>query len=106
MAGAAASTKVVRWGVMGTAGIADVVLPAIAAAPNACVVACASRDAAKAASWAKEREIPRSYGSYQALLEDTEVDVVYMLAQHTMTTACAHRISFAHNDKFATLLLH
>ena len=52
------------------------------------------------------RHVVCQVDSYQALLEDTEVDVVYMLAQHTMTTACAHRISFAHNDKFATLLLH
>jgi predicted dehydrogenase len=67
-----------RWGVMGTAGIADVVLPAIAAAPGATVLACASRSLDKAAAWAAERGIARAYGSYQELLDDAEVDIVYI----------------------------
>ena len=67
-----------RWGIMGTAGIADVVLPAIAAAPGAMVLACASRSLQKATAWAAERAIPRAYGSYQVLIDDAEVDIVYI----------------------------
>ena len=41
------------------------------------VVAIASRDAEKAAAAAKALGIPRSYGSYEALLEDPEVEAIY-----------------------------
>eukprot|EP01050_Picozoa_sp_SAG11_P017280 SAG11_NODE_2474_length_3317_cov_2.656930_4_plen_131_part_00 len=68
----------VRWGIMGTANITKVVLPAIAAAENAEIIACTSRSEEKATAWAAERGIPRAYGSYQALLDDADVDAVYI----------------------------
>ena len=74
----ATSPSIVRWGVMGTANIADIVLPALVAAPGCEVLACASRSDDKAKAWAAERSIPRAYGSYQALLEDRDVDAVYI----------------------------
>lgn len=79
-AGPAASSPstIIRWGVMGTANIADVVLPALAAAPGCEVLACASRTTEKATAWAAERNIPRAYGSYQELLEDADIDAVYI----------------------------
>jgi predicted dehydrogenase len=42
------------------------------------VVAVASRDAQRAESYAREHGIPRAYGSYQALLEDLDVEAVYI----------------------------
>lgn len=41
------------------------------------VVAVAARDAAKAAAFAAEIGVPKSYGSYAELLADPEVDAVY-----------------------------
>jgi len=41
------------------------------------VEAVASRDAARAAAWAERHGIPLAYGSYQALLDDGRVDLVY-----------------------------
>ncbi|HEY6584115.1 MAG TPA: Gfo/Idh/MocA family oxidoreductase, partial [Gaiellaceae bacterium] len=41
-------------------------------------VAVASRDAARAASYAQEHGLDRGYGSYDALLADDEVDAVYV----------------------------
>lgn len=71
--------SVIRWGIMGTANIANIVLPAlIAAAPSCEVLACASRSAEKATAWAAERGIPRAYGSYEKLLADPDVDAVYI----------------------------
>ena len=74
----AAAAEPVKWGIMGTANIANIVLPAIVASPSSVVLACASRSAEKAKEWAAERDIPRSYGGYQALLDDDEIDAVYI----------------------------
>lgn len=38
----------------------------------------AARSASRAQHFAEEHEIPKSYGSYQDLIEDPEVDVVYI----------------------------
>ncbi|ELZ48756.1 oxidoreductase domain protein [Halorubrum distributum JCM 9100] len=67
-----------EFGVLGTAGIArKAVIPAIAASDHA-VGAVASRDAARAERFAAENAIPRSYGSYEALLDDDALDAVYV----------------------------
>lgn len=67
-----------RWGVLSTARIAlTKVIPAIQRARGCRVVAIASRDADKAAAAARELGIPKAYGSYEELLADPQVDVVY-----------------------------
>eukprot|EP01050_Picozoa_sp_SAG11_P006170 SAG11_NODE_468_length_9209_cov_21.950604_2_plen_175_part_00 len=68
----------VKWGIMGTASIAGSVFEAMKTAPSAECVAIASRTDKKAATWAAERGIPKSYGSYAALLADAEIDAVYI----------------------------
>jgi predicted dehydrogenase len=69
----------VRWGVLSTAQIATrKVIPGFRRAERAEVVAIASRDAATARAVAESLDIPRAHGSYQALLDDPEVDAVYV----------------------------
>lgn len=68
----------VNWGIVGTAGIADKVGNAIAAASGARLVAIASRDRGKAETWAAERGVPAAFGSYQALLDEESIDAVYI----------------------------
>ncbi len=71
--------KKVRWGILGTGRIAkNSYVPAIKASRNGELAAVASRDAAKAAAFATENGIPRSHGSYEALLADPGVDAVYV----------------------------
>jgi predicted dehydrogenase len=68
----------VRWGVVGAAAIAvRRVIPAMQRSDACQIVALASREPDKAEATARALGIPRSYGSYQALLEDPEVDAVY-----------------------------
>jgi predicted dehydrogenase len=67
-----------RWGVLGVARIAVAkVIPAMRGCQESEVVAIASRDAAKAQEAARSLGIPKAYGSYEQLLEDPEVEVVY-----------------------------
>ena len=68
----------VRWGVLGTSRINRRLLAGAHDVTGAEVVAVASRDAERARAYAAERGIPASYGSYEALLADPNVDVVYI----------------------------
>ncbi|MBN15881.1 MAG: NAD-binding protein [Pelagibacterium sp.] len=68
----------VRWGILSTAGIGiNHVIPGLLKSPHAEVVAISSRDGGRARAVADRFAIPRAYGSYEALLEDPEIDVVY-----------------------------
>ncbi|KAG2424125.1 hypothetical protein HXX76_014799 [Chlamydomonas incerta] len=69
----------VRIGVLGASQVATYAMlwPA-RRVPGAEVVAVAARDGARAQEYAKQHGIARSYGSYEALLADPEVDAVYV----------------------------
>ena len=68
----------VRWGFLSTARINRRLLAAAEKIDAAAVVAVASRDSDRAEAYAVEHGISRSHGSYEALLEDSEVDAVYI----------------------------
>lgn len=69
----------VRWGILSTANIGRAALvPAIQAAANAELLAVASRDAERAFGYATRYNIPHSYGSYEELLRDRDIEVVYV----------------------------
>ncbi len=69
----------VRFGILGTAKIARTkVVPGTQRAPNCEVVAVASREASRARRVAADLGVPRSHGSYQALVDDPGVDAVYI----------------------------
>jgi predicted dehydrogenase len=68
----------VRWGVLGAARIAiQKVVPAMQQGQLSEVVAVASRDAGKAAAAAATLGLRKSYGSYDALLADPEIEAIY-----------------------------
>jgi len=68
-----------RWGVVGTADIGmREVIPAIQSAARCEVVAIASRDSGRAAAAAGRLGVPKSYGSYDSLLADGDIDAVYL----------------------------
>jgi len=67
-----------QWGLLSTARIAQRLLPAIRAVERAKLRAIASRSQTQAEAYAAEWGIPRAYGSYEALLDDPGIDVVYI----------------------------
>jgi predicted dehydrogenase len=68
-----------RWGIMGCARISrQGLIPGIRSSECGVISALASRDRALATSWALEFSIPKAYGSYQELLDDPDVDAVYI----------------------------
>jgi predicted dehydrogenase len=71
--------KKIRWGVLGAARIARTkVIPGMQRSAECEVVALASRSLETALAAADPLGIPRAYGSYDELLDDPEVDVVYI----------------------------
>ncbi|MCM2292339.1 Gfo/Idh/MocA family oxidoreductase [Allorhizobium sp. BGMRC 0089] len=70
--------RTIRWGVLGCAHIAEkAVIPAIQTSRLGRVEAIASRDGGKAKAMAERLGIAKSYGSYEALLADPEIDAIY-----------------------------
>ena len=69
----------VRWGVLSTAHIGTAtVIPAMQQGAYCEVTAIASRDRARGQSVAKQLGIPKSYGSYEELLADPDIDAIYI----------------------------
>jgi predicted dehydrogenase len=66
-----------RWGLLGAARINRSIIPALRESARNELVAVASRDPAKAAGYAREWGIPRTFGRYEDMLADGEIDVVY-----------------------------
>jgi predicted dehydrogenase len=67
-----------RWGVAGTGRIASDFVDGLRQVPDADVVAVCSRSSDTARGFTDRRAIPHSYGSYEALAEDPNVDIVYV----------------------------
>jgi xylose dehydrogenase (NAD/NADP) len=67
----------VRWGLLSTARINRAILEGAQQSERTEVVAVASRDQARADVYAREHGLDRAYGSYEALLEDNGIEVVY-----------------------------
>jgi D-xylose 1-dehydrogenase (NADP+, D-xylono-1,5-lactone-forming) len=71
--------KQLRWGVLSTANIARIaVIPAIQQSKSGTVEVLASRNIEKAEDLARSLGIGRVAGSYEALLEDSDIDAVYI----------------------------
>lgn len=67
-----------RWGILSSANIAiKRVIPAILGGSSGTVSAIASRDPARAAALAAQFGIARSHGSYQALIDDPDIEAIY-----------------------------
>jgi D-xylose 1-dehydrogenase (NADP+, D-xylono-1,5-lactone-forming) len=74
----------VRLGIVSTADINRKVIPGAHASEKVELIAVASRDQARAEAYAHEWAIERAYGSYEALLDDADVDAVYIPLPNTM----------------------
>jgi len=80
-------TDPIRWGILGTGGIARSFAAALRHVPDAELVAVGSRAQDSADRFAAEHAIPRGHGTYEALVDDDEVGVVYVATPHTRHAA-------------------
>src|SRR5580704_11979757 len=76
--------ETLRWGVIGTGGIASTFATDLALTDSGRVVAVGSRHRRSADRFGDRFEIPNRHPSYLGLVEDPEVDVVYVATPHPM----------------------
>ena len=74
--------KFLRWGILGCGGIARRMASVIASRDNMALAAVAAKDAARAEAFAREQGAEKAYGSYARLLQDGDVDAVYVANLH------------------------
>ena len=72
----------VNWGIVGPGRIASLLVEDFQHVPGARAVAVASRSSERAAIFAEQHGLDRSYGSYGELIADPEIDVLYIATPH------------------------
>jgi D-xylose 1-dehydrogenase (NADP+, D-xylono-1,5-lactone-forming) len=70
-------TRKLRWGILSTAHISRKVIPPLKRSQRNELHAVASRVETRAVEFARTWDIPQAYGSYEALLSDPDIDVIY-----------------------------
>ena len=76
--------KTVRWGILGTGKIARAFAAALKDTPGAVLAGVASRSIGGAQAFAREFGAAAGYGSYQALADAGDVDIIYIGTPHPM----------------------
>jgi predicted dehydrogenase len=77
------SAPPVRWGVLGAGGIASSFADAVRQHTQSRVAAVGSRDRVRAERFATAHAIPTTHEGYEALVDDPQVDVVYVATPHS-----------------------
>ena len=75
------STKI-RWGILGPGRIAHSFAEGLKAIPNAELYAVGSRSQKNADAFGDKFEVEHRYASYEALVQDADVDVIYIATPH------------------------
>lgn len=76
--------EVIRWGILGTGNIATSFATGVATMADAELAAVGSRSQATAEAYGDRFNIRRRYGSYEELVHDPEIDVVYIATPHSL----------------------
>lgn len=72
-----------KVGILGAGGIASVMAGTIARMDSAHAAAVASRDLNKAREFAEKWNVEKAYGSYEEMLDDPDVELVYIATPHS-----------------------
>jgi predicted dehydrogenase len=76
--------KSYNWGILGTGNIAVIFIEGLQSVKGANVYAVASRNEEKALEFANQNSIQVAYGSYQELVQDPLVDVIYIATPNNL----------------------
>ncbi len=76
--------KKIKWGILSTGWIAHKFAAALQVADNSELYAVGSRTLTSAKKFADEFHVPKAYGSYEELINDHAVDVVYIGTPHNL----------------------
>ena len=73
-----------RWGLIATGSASEAFIVGLKQSTTGEALAVGSRTQAAADAFGEKHAIPRRYGTYQALLDDPDIDVVYIATPHPM----------------------
>lgn len=73
----------IRWGILGPGGIAHTFADAVAVGTASTVAAVGSRSPERARAFADDFGIERAHSSYEALVDDDDVDAIYVASPHS-----------------------
>jgi len=76
--------KETRWGILGTGNIAHQFAKGLDELPQAELVAVGSRAMRTAVAFAEEFDIPNKHARYEDLVQDPQVDAVYVATPHSL----------------------
>jgi scyllo-inositol 2-dehydrogenase (NADP+) len=76
--------KTIKWGILGTGLIARKFAEGLRDVAHAELLAIGSRSIDTAQSFARDFQVPRTYGSYEELASDPDIDVVYIATPHNL----------------------
>jgi predicted dehydrogenase len=83
------AVRSLRWGIIGTGGIASAFATDLALLPTADIVAVGSRTQHGADTFGERFAIAHRYPSYEELANDPDIDAVYVATPHPAHAACA-----------------
>ncbi|HEX2915572.1 MAG TPA: Gfo/Idh/MocA family oxidoreductase [Chloroflexia bacterium] len=75
--------KTIRWGILGAGNIARGIAQGLRLLPEAQLLGVASRNPANAKKFAADFSVPRVYQTYEELVKDAEIDVIYVATPHS-----------------------
>jgi predicted dehydrogenase len=81
----------IRWGIVGPGRIAAKVVEDFQHVPGARAVGAASRSLDRAEAFVAEHQLERAYGSYADIIDDDDIDVLYIATPHPQHEAIAVR---------------
>ncbi len=88
------TTKSIGWGILGPGAIAQKFAADLRQVPDADLVAVGSRSQTRAETFAETYGVKRAYAGYEALMNDPDVDVIYIATphpfHHAQTLDCLH----------------
>jgi predicted dehydrogenase len=91
-----APSGLVRWGILGCGDVTEVKSgPGFKAAAGSALVAVMRRDRARAEDYARRHDVPRAYADAQALIDDPDVDAIYIATPPDSHESLALRVAAA-----------
>ena len=77
-----------KLGILGAGGIASTMAKTVAGMKDVEAYAVAARDLGRAQVFAQKYEVKKAYGSYEEMLADDEVELVYIATPHSHMQRC------------------
>jgi predicted dehydrogenase len=81
--------RIIRWGIAGPGRIANAEAADFGLVPDAVLTAVGSRSLDRARAFADRHRVERAYGSYRELIDDPELDAIYITTPHPQHLAIA-----------------